>query len=80
VQAINYFVAQKYVDALQTIGSAKNSKLILMPLEASSVIGSVAGLAEIAREALSENNNGAGGRDSTGGRARSGSVPSSGND
>lgn len=52
VQAINYFVAQKYVDALQTIGSAKNNKLILMPLEASGVIGSIAGLSEIAREAF----------------------------
>ena len=50
VQAINYFVAQRYVDALQNIASAENQKLILMPLEASSVIGAVAGIAEIARE------------------------------
>jgi len=80
VQAINYFVAQKYVDALQSIGSARNSKLILMPLEASSVIGSVAGLAEIAKEAFGDNNSGSGGGGSAGGRSRSGSVPSSGND
>ena len=52
VNAINYFVAQKYVDALQQIGSAPNQKLVLMPLEASSVIGSVAGIAELAKEAL----------------------------
>jgi regulator of protease activity HflC (stomatin/prohibitin superfamily) len=52
IKAINYFVAQKYVEALQHIGSAPNQKLVLMPLEASSVIGSVAGLAEIAKEAL----------------------------
>ena len=52
INAINYFVAQKYVDALQHIGSAPNQKLVLMPLEASGVIGSVAGLAEIAKEAL----------------------------
>ena len=52
VNAINYFVAQKYVDALQHIGSAPNQKLVLMPLEASGVIGSIAGLAEIAKEAL----------------------------
>jgi len=50
VQAINYFVAQKYVESLKEIASADNSKLILMPLEASSVIGSVAGIAEIAKE------------------------------
>ena len=52
INAINYFVAQKYVDALQHIGSAPNQKLVLMPLEASGVIGSIAGLAEIAKEAL----------------------------
>jgi regulator of protease activity HflC (stomatin/prohibitin superfamily) len=52
INAINYFVAQKYVDALQNIGSAPNNKLVLMPLEAAGVIGSVAGIAEIAREAL----------------------------
>ena len=52
IQAINYFVAQKYVDALQHIGSAPNQKLVLMPLEASSVIGSIAGIAELAEEAL----------------------------
>ena len=52
IQAINYFVAQKYVEALQHIGSAPNQKLVLMPLEASSVIGSIAGIAELAKEAL----------------------------
>ena len=52
INAINYFVAQKYVEALQNIASAPNQKLVLMPLEASGVIGSVAGIAEIAKEAL----------------------------
>ena len=52
IQAINYFVAQKYVEALQHIGSAPNSKLVLMPLEAASVIGSIAGIGELAKEAL----------------------------
>jgi regulator of protease activity HflC (stomatin/prohibitin superfamily) len=52
VQAINYFVAQKYIDALGKIASARNSKVLLMPLEASSVIGAVGGIAEIAREAF----------------------------
>lgn len=75
VQAINYFIAQKYVAALETIGSAKNQKLILMPLEASSVIGSVAGLAEIAKEALKD---GAGGSPPGAGTPpRRGSVPPS---
>ncbi|MDX1482962.1 MAG: SPFH domain-containing protein [Alphaproteobacteria bacterium] len=52
VQAINYFVAQRYVEALKDIASSNNQKLIMMPLEASSVIGSIAGIAEIARDAL----------------------------
>jgi regulator of protease activity HflC (stomatin/prohibitin superfamily) len=49
VQAINYFVAQKYVDALGQLASASNSKVILMPLEASQVIGAVGGIGEIVR-------------------------------
>ncbi|WP_339513939.1 SPFH domain-containing protein [Pseudomonas sp. RL_15y_Pfl2_60] len=47
VQAVNYFVAQKYVDALGKLASADNSKVVLMPLEASQIIGSVGGIGEI---------------------------------
>nr|WP_306268630.1 SPFH domain-containing protein [Pararhizobium sp. IMCC3301] len=54
IQAINYFVAEKYVDALQAIASAPNQKVLMMPLEAASVIGSISGVAEIAREAFGE--------------------------
>ncbi len=46
IQAINYFVAQKYTDALQQIGAANNSKVVLMPLDASSLMGSIAGISE----------------------------------
>lgn len=49
-QAINYFVAQKYIGALQEVATSQNNKLILMPLEASSVIGALGGIGEIARE------------------------------
>jgi len=49
INAINYFVATKYVDALKNIASAENSKMIFMPLEASSVIGSIGGIAELAK-------------------------------
>lgn len=52
INAINYFIAQKYTEALQTIGSAENQKVILMPIEASSLIGSLAGIGEIAKESL----------------------------
>lgn len=50
IQAINYFVAQKYTDALQHIGSANNSKVIMMPLEASNLMGAIGGIAELIGE------------------------------
>ncbi|MGV1803547.1 SPFH domain-containing protein [Agrobacterium vitis] len=50
VQAINYFVAQKYTEAMTAIGTASNSKIVLMPMEASSLIGSLSGIGAIARE------------------------------
>lgn len=49
VQAVNYFVAQKYVEALGKLAAANNSKVVLMPLEASQVIGAVSGIGEIVR-------------------------------
>ncbi len=52
VQAINYFVAQKYIDALREIGAADNQKLVFMPLEATGIIGAIGGIAELAKEAL----------------------------
>ena len=69
IQAVNYFVAQKYIGALEAIGSARNQKVILMPLEASGVIGAVAGLTEIAKQAFGED-----------GKPAGGSVPKSGDD
>jgi regulator of protease activity HflC (stomatin/prohibitin superfamily) len=52
IQAINYFVAQKYIEALKQVASAENSKLIFMPLEASNIIGALGGITEIAKEAM----------------------------
>ncbi len=51
-RAINYFVAQKYVDALGKLAESDNNKVMMIPLEAASVIGSIAGVSEIAREAF----------------------------
>lgn len=51
VQAINYFVATKYTEALQAIASANNEKVIMFPLEASSLIGSVSGIKELVEQA-----------------------------
>ena len=52
IQAVNYFVAQKYTEALQNIAASDNNKLVLMPLEASSLIGSISGIAEVAKAAF----------------------------
>jgi regulator of protease activity HflC (stomatin/prohibitin superfamily) len=54
IQAINYFVAQKYIEALKHIASAENSKLIFMPLDSSGVIGALGGISELAKEALTK--------------------------
>ncbi len=58
INAINYFVAQKYTEALQSIASADNQKVVLMPLEASSLIGSIGGIAEIVKGALGKQSGG----------------------
>lgn len=54
IQAVNYFVAQKYVEALQTIGTAPNQKLIFMPVEASGLMGAIGGVAELAKTAMAK--------------------------
>jgi regulator of protease activity HflC (stomatin/prohibitin superfamily) len=57
IQAINYFVATKYVEALKDVAIAPNQKVVLMPLEASSVIGALAGITEIAKETFGKKDN-----------------------
>ena len=52
IQAVNYFVAQKYVEALGQIASADNSKVFMLPVEAAGVIGAVGGVTEIVRDAM----------------------------
>jgi regulator of protease activity HflC (stomatin/prohibitin superfamily) len=54
VQAINYFVAQKYTEALASVGTAPNSKIVLMPMEASSLVGSLGGIGAIAKEVFGD--------------------------
>lgn len=58
IQAVNYFVATKYIEAIKDIATSPNQKLLLMPLEASSVIGSLAGIGEIAKEVFGKSNAG----------------------
>jgi len=52
VNAINYFVAQKYIEAFKALAEAPNQKFVMMPMEATGVIGSLAGIAELAKNAL----------------------------
>ncbi len=52
VQALNYFVAQKYVEAMTEIGRSPNARLVLMPMETSGLVGTIAGIAELARNGI----------------------------
>ena len=77
IQAINYFVANNYVGALKALAEAKNQKVLILPIEATSVIGAVAGVAEIAREAFGDGGGNAAPPPAPAARARAGgSVPS----
>ena len=51
-QAINYFIAQKYVEAIGLFATSPNAKTILFPIEASALVGSLGGIGELAKEAL----------------------------
>ncbi len=52
VQALNYFIAQKYVEAMTQIGQSPNARLVLMPMETSGLVGTIAGIAELAKSAM----------------------------
>jgi regulator of protease activity HflC (stomatin/prohibitin superfamily) len=52
--SINYFIAQKYVDALGKLSESPNNKVMMIPLEASSVIGSIAGISEIVQDTIKD--------------------------
>ncbi|TNF97597.1 MAG: SPFH/Band 7/PHB domain protein [Gammaproteobacteria bacterium] len=58
INAINYFVANKYVEALQSIGTATNEKVLFLPVEATGVIGSIGGITEIAKQAFADKKSG----------------------
>ena len=58
VQAINYFVAQKYIEAFKALAEAPNQKFVMMPMESAGVIGSLGGIAELAKEALGNQSGG----------------------
>ena len=49
-RAVNYFIAQKYIDALGQLAASDNNKIMMIPLEASSVIGSISGITELVKD------------------------------
>jgi regulator of protease activity HflC (stomatin/prohibitin superfamily) len=58
INAVNYFVATKYIEAVQEFANSNNEKLVFMPLEASSVIGAIGGIGELAKEAMGKQKGG----------------------
>jgi regulator of protease activity HflC (stomatin/prohibitin superfamily) len=54
--ALNYFVAQKYIEALKAFANSPNQKVFFLPVEATSVIASIGGIAELAKDAMSKPN------------------------
>ena len=54
VNALNYFVAQQYVEALGKFAASNNQKTFFLPVEAANVIGAIGGIAEIARDAMAQ--------------------------
>jgi regulator of protease activity HflC (stomatin/prohibitin superfamily) len=78
VQAINYFVANNYMKALESLAGAPNQKVLMLPLDATSMIGSIAGIAEIAREAFSQNGSAINAPEPRRRKLPAGSVPNTG--
>ncbi len=54
INAINYFVATKYVDALKAMVGAPNQKIMLLPMEATGILGSLAGIVELAKSSIEQ--------------------------
>ncbi|HDN26933.1 MAG TPA: SPFH/Band 7/PHB domain protein [Thioploca sp.] len=57
MQAVNYLVAIKYMEAVNRLATSDNTKLLLMPLETAGIIGAIAGIKEIIKEASYGNKN-----------------------
>ena len=70
--ALNYFIAEKYVRAIEAVARSPNQKVFIMPVEMASLVGTLGGIAEIAKSALSEN------KPPPGPARRPGAVPPSG--
>jgi regulator of protease activity HflC (stomatin/prohibitin superfamily) len=56
VNAVNYFIGMKYIDALQAMAKSPNQKVLMLPIEATNVLGSLAGIGEIVKETFGKDN------------------------
>ena len=54
VNALNYFLGQKYIDAFAQLASGPNQKFVILPMESAGLLGSIAGIAEMTKEAIGE--------------------------
>lgn len=52
LQAVNYFVAQKYVEALGQLAASPNSKVFMLPVDAAGVMGAIGGIGELVKETV----------------------------
>jgi len=69
VQALNYFIADKYTQAMAEFAHSPNQKILMLPMEATALIGSLGGIAELARAAFTDD------KPQDGGPRRRGAVP-----
>src|SRR5690348_13529514 len=72
--ALNYFLGQKYVEAFGQLANGPNQKFVILPMESAGLLGSIAGIAELTKEAISQQVSNA----ATPSRTRAGSVPPAG--
>jgi len=61
IQAINYFVAQRYIEALGKFADSPNQKMFFMPVDAAGIMGAIGGIAELVREGAGGGGGGSGG-------------------
>ncbi len=78
VQAVNYFVAGRYVDALKELAVSPNQKVLMIPIEAANLIGALGGISELVRDAGKPGGSGSGGGGGSGGGRVSDRPPATG--
>ncbi len=75
VNALNYFLGQKYVDAFAQLANAPNQKFVILPMESAGLLGSIAGIAEMTREAITTQTTTAAAAPRARGQNAAGTVP-----